>query len=892
MPHDNNTVTIFIASSFEMRDDRIALGDCIRQLDDLYESRGIRIRLNCWEDYTPEYTGERKQDEYNRDLVMSSQIIIGLFKSICGNYTQEEIKLGITSKGLAQVHCYYKTSEESQSLGSNIANFFHENNIDALPYESPADICQEVTSIIKKYIDCHYTISNSPSIVTLPTSKIYATIPSDLQSYIPEVGNIIRQLNHISETVFNTRCRLWTLRTPHNIINSDYYLTIYDKEYTEYDIYELMQADTARTIGAMNALAIYSLPCANITGSKLEKQLIQWEHFPIRLESLDILRLNTLIYLISRINSTKSISVRNFLFLHNGQINCHRQYVAPISALGSLRGGLLTDVITKLEEIKTKMQDIEEISHGKIFETPTQEYLQLSEEKKSLETQLAQYTYFIIDFLLKDTEYTIKRNQRLRTLYKEKQYSTIIKEVDTKALVSSAAHDIQVIGNRKESLDAKNEQFDIKIRSLLNILIGNTPNESNIEELRITLNDKLQVQESAYKYRLVSEKEIIRTLNLQIQVADTWHDYLSNNEEDILYKKVVTYADYGKLSDLDIESLRSNYANALVREQKIQEASKQYEIAINNILTLNEDTRAARKSISQIYMNYVSCYDECYDKSHQTVLNRWKSLVEKYIREDSSFIVEMLKIYTKEIQHLPLNSTLHVELIAEAEHILQELVSNFNRQNENDQHDLIHVAIVIACYHIDRFKQDNKYCYNRAYHYLYMATRLCHEYEKIAFTDAIRYRAQINHNYGLLLTQIDNWPKAEIYYSKSYKDRKSQATLYQNEESKANLAETAINYADCLLHLNKYNSAIDYAKEAIVLYNSLLQPEYEHTYMDFYRAKQMLGSIYVQIPNKKEEGLSMLSECWQWANTHPKNKHQDIFRRISYNILKEDGRIS
>ena len=888
LTHQQNTVTIFIASSFEMRSDRIALGDCIRQLDDLYESRGIRIRLNCWEDYTPEYTGERKQDEYNRDLVMNSQIIIGLFKSVCGAYTQEEIKLGIASKGLAQVHCYYKTSEESQSLGSNIANFFHENNIDALPYRSSADICQKATSIIKKYIDSHYTINDSSSIVT-HTSNVYATIPGDLQLYIPEVGNIIRQLDHISETVFNTRCRLWTLRSPHNIINSDYYITIYDKEYTEYDIYELMQADTARSIGAMNALAIYSLPNANITGNKLEKQLIQWGHFPIRLESLDILKLNTLIYLISRTYSTKSISVSNFISLHNGQINCHGLYVAPISALDSLKGGLLTDVITKLEVIKAKMQGIEEASHGKIFDTPTQEYLQLSEMKKSLEAQLAQYTYFIIDFLLKDTEYTIKGNQRLRTLYKEKQYSTIINEVDTKALVSSAAHDIQLIGNRKESLEAKNEQFDIKIRSLLNILIGNTPNESDIKELRITLDDKLQVQESAYKYRLVSEKEIIRTLYLQIQVADTWESY-SFAEEDILYRKVVTYADYGQLSNLDIENARSNYANALARDQKIQEASQQYEIAINNILTASEDTRAARKSISQIYMNYISCYDAFYDNSHQAALNRWKSLVERYVLEDRSFIVEMLKVYTKEIQHLPSNSTLHLELITKTEHILQELAPHFNSLDENDRHDLIYAAIIIACYHIDRLEQNRNYCYDKAHQYLDIATRLCQEYEKIALSNAMHYRVQIYHNYGLLFTLINNWSKAEIFYSKAYNDRKSQAVLYRNKESNSNLAETAINYADCLLHLNKYNAAIEYAKEAIKLYGSLLQPEHEHTYMNFYRAKQMLGSIYVKVPNKKEEGLSMLSECWQWAKTHSENKHQDIFNRISYNILRENGR--
>ena len=86
-----NTVTVFVASSFEVHNARVAIGNRIRQLNDKYEVSGIRVRLNCWEDYKPEYTGERKQDEYNRDLVLTSQILIGLFKTRCGDYTQEEV---------------------------------------------------------------------------------------------------------------------------------------------------------------------------------------------------------------------------------------------------------------------------------------------------------------------------------------------------------------------------------------------------------------------------------------------------------------------------------------------------------------------------------------------------------------------------------------------------------------------------------------------------------------------------------------------------------------------------------------------------------------------------------------------------------------------------------
>ena len=50
----------------------------------------MRIVLNIWEDYEPEYTGERKQTQYNLDLVDRSQIVFGLFRSVCGKYSQEE----------------------------------------------------------------------------------------------------------------------------------------------------------------------------------------------------------------------------------------------------------------------------------------------------------------------------------------------------------------------------------------------------------------------------------------------------------------------------------------------------------------------------------------------------------------------------------------------------------------------------------------------------------------------------------------------------------------------------------------------------------------------------------------------------------------------------------
>lgn len=63
------SINIFIASSYEMAEWRLAIGNAIREWSDRNEPQGFRIRLHCWEDYHPEYTGTRKQDEYNEDLV-------------------------------------------------------------------------------------------------------------------------------------------------------------------------------------------------------------------------------------------------------------------------------------------------------------------------------------------------------------------------------------------------------------------------------------------------------------------------------------------------------------------------------------------------------------------------------------------------------------------------------------------------------------------------------------------------------------------------------------------------------------------------------------------------------------------------------------------------------
>ena len=86
------TIKIFLASSDELKDERIAFGDFIRNLDDTYEERGIRIKLIKWENVDSSFNNVRKQEEYN-DKIRQCDIIIVLFKTKAGLYTIEEFNV-------------------------------------------------------------------------------------------------------------------------------------------------------------------------------------------------------------------------------------------------------------------------------------------------------------------------------------------------------------------------------------------------------------------------------------------------------------------------------------------------------------------------------------------------------------------------------------------------------------------------------------------------------------------------------------------------------------------------------------------------------------------------------------------------------------------------------
>mgnify|MGYP004467517069 FL=1 len=85
------TITVFLASSNELNNDRNSFQALIAKLDDIYEPRGIRIKCRRWEDFPAYCTGERTQDVYNK-TVRSCDMCICMFHKEAGQYTVEEFE--------------------------------------------------------------------------------------------------------------------------------------------------------------------------------------------------------------------------------------------------------------------------------------------------------------------------------------------------------------------------------------------------------------------------------------------------------------------------------------------------------------------------------------------------------------------------------------------------------------------------------------------------------------------------------------------------------------------------------------------------------------------------------------------------------------------------------
>lgn len=120
------TINIFLASSDELINDRNSFHSFIATLDDIYESRGIRVKLKRWEDFSAFCTGERTQDDYNK-VVRASDMCIAMFHRKAGKFTIEEFHQALdeykNNKKHPKTYVYARVLIEGETEEQELTDF-------------------------------------------------------------------------------------------------------------------------------------------------------------------------------------------------------------------------------------------------------------------------------------------------------------------------------------------------------------------------------------------------------------------------------------------------------------------------------------------------------------------------------------------------------------------------------------------------------------------------------------------------------------------------------------------------------------------------------------------------------------------------------------------------
>ena len=160
-------ISIFLGTSASLMELRTKIGSRIRQVNDALMPQGVQVVLNKWEDYKAEYTGDSKQLEYDRDLLLQSDIIVTVFKHHVGKWTAHELDVAIED-GKKVIYCYCLPCQEREEVVEKLKA----KGLTPIEVESKAAVMDCITKAVNKYAQ-EITTRRIPFFVNL-TSDIFS----------------------------------------------------------------------------------------------------------------------------------------------------------------------------------------------------------------------------------------------------------------------------------------------------------------------------------------------------------------------------------------------------------------------------------------------------------------------------------------------------------------------------------------------------------------------------------------------------------------------------------------------------------------------------------------------------------------------------------------------
>ena len=147
------TINIFIASSSELKCERMEFVDLMQDMNDDLEGRNIKLKPVLWEYMDSSMRAERKEDEYLVKL-RECEICIVLFWQVLGEYTVEELDVAVeemrSGRCPKEVHVFFKepAGTASEELISFKEEFYDKYRLRPETFNDICPLRKQVESIL------------------------------------------------------------------------------------------------------------------------------------------------------------------------------------------------------------------------------------------------------------------------------------------------------------------------------------------------------------------------------------------------------------------------------------------------------------------------------------------------------------------------------------------------------------------------------------------------------------------------------------------------------------------------------------------------------------------------------------------------------------------------
>lgn len=152
-----NTINIFVASSAELKRERMELVDLMQDMNDDLEGLNIKLKPVLWEYMDSSMRAKRKEDEYLVKL-RDCEICIVLFWQILGEYTVEELDVAVeemrSGRYPKEVHVFFKEPAPNASgeLISFKEIFYNNYQLHPETFNDISSLRKQIEGILHSFI--------------------------------------------------------------------------------------------------------------------------------------------------------------------------------------------------------------------------------------------------------------------------------------------------------------------------------------------------------------------------------------------------------------------------------------------------------------------------------------------------------------------------------------------------------------------------------------------------------------------------------------------------------------------------------------------------------------------------------------------------------------------